>query len=153
MELKKEVQKMIDQQCERKRKTLQKIEYRNELLGKIRSSLFQLDNICKIIINKPEQPLKVQPEGSIYLVPAPEQLQHDSTLMHNTKTNTKLRILVTSILERIFKKLTILNQNYVEQKGEEYFNRAQDEFRGFVQRVCKNVTAMYGVTIQGEKCK
>lgn len=80
MELKEEIKKAIEEQNQRMKKSLEKVERRNELLGKIRSALVQIENVCHVIIDSTSSAQQRQlrpPANPIYLIRAPEQLEHN----------------------------------------------------------------------------
>lgn len=77
MELKKEIRTAIDEQKQRKKKLLEKVETRNELLGKIRTALVQIDNVCKVIVTASSKQQQRLPANPIYLTRMPEQLEHN----------------------------------------------------------------------------
>lgn len=81
MELKKEIRKMVDDEKVRKKNALEKIERRNEILGKIRSALVQIDNVCKIISDRVKKPLPI-PASPIYIAKMPEQPEHNCNRKH-----------------------------------------------------------------------
>lgn len=88
METKTEVQTAIDEEKARKKKALDKIKRRNEILGNIRTALVQIDNVCKVINERVKKPLPI-PASPIYIAKMPEKPEHDC---NNNNTECSRRV-------------------------------------------------------------
>lgn len=89
METKTEVTTAINEEKERKKKALDKIERRNEILGNIRTALVQIDNVCKVITERVKKPLPM-PASPIYIAKMPEQPEHDCNNNNNTECSRRV---------------------------------------------------------------
>lgn len=75
--MKVEIKKAINEQKQRIKIALEKIERRNVILGKIRTALVQIDNVCKIITCHGQKPMQTLPSNPIYMAKMPEQLENN----------------------------------------------------------------------------
>lgn len=80
MELKNEIRKAIDEQLQRRKNALKKVETRNVVLGNIRTALIQIDDVCKVIVDigRPST-VSRQPTFPSFLNRVPEQPEHNRT--------------------------------------------------------------------------
>lgn len=152
METKKEMRTTINEQKERKKKALDKIKSRNEVLGQIRAALLQIDNVCKVIAERVKKPV-LMPASPIYIAKMPEQPEHSCNQTPHTViiVSKTLIFIVTAIIDGIHKKITALVQHHVDLTGDALFH-AEDNFQAYIQRVSRNVIATYGTIVTKEEC-